>query len=181
MKTTKKKNPNPQRKPRILKKSGISKRARNAERVRLEGLVSDLSKTRDNLGEKVRQQTDEIKEGVDKQQRSEEQIYIRTKAMESTADGIFIIDAQKPNFPVIYANQSFQAMTGYGKKEIVGRNYFLLYGADADPRIVEEIKHTIHQGKSFHREMLSFRKDGNKYWNLLRCQRKVKMSGFLQS
>ncbi|MCX5698007.1 MAG: ATP-binding protein, partial [Candidatus Omnitrophica bacterium] len=105
---------------------------------------------------------------AEKQIRSEEQIYIRTKAMEATADGIFIIDAQKPNFPVIYANQSFQKMTGYAEREILGRNYFLFYGVDADPRIVNEIKHTIRQGKSFHGEMLNFQKNGKKCCNLLR-------------
>ncbi len=88
--------------------------------------------------------------------------------MEATADGIFIIDAKNPNFPIIYANQSFQKMTGYAKREILGRNYFFFYGADADSPIVNEIKQTIHKGKSFHREMLNFQKNGKKYWNLLR-------------
>jgi PAS domain S-box-containing protein len=88
--------------------------------------------------------------------------------MEATSDGIFIIDALKPNFPVIYANQSFCTMTGYAKSDIIGQNYFLHYGSHADPRVVEEIKHTILQGKSFNGEMLHFRKNGKKYWNLLR-------------
>jgi len=148
---------------------------RNVERVRLEGLVTDLSKSRDDLGVKIQQQADELKvkngqlrNGAKKQIRQNEQIHILTKAMESTADGIFIIDAQKQDFPVIYANQSFQKMTGYAKSEILGRNYFLFYGVDADPRIVNEIKHTIRKGKSFHGEMLNFKKDGKKYWNSLR-------------
>ena len=110
----------------------------------------------------------QLKQGANKQQRSEEQIYIRNKAMEATADGIFIIDAQKPDFPVIYANQSFYTITGYAKRDILGQNYFSHYGSYTDPRIIEEIKHTILQGKSFHGEMLHFKKNGEKYWNLLR-------------
>jgi PAS domain S-box-containing protein len=98
----------------------------------------------------------------------EAQIHIRTQAMESAADGIFIIDAKMPNLPIIYANQSFQKMIGYAKRKILGRNYFLLYGADADPRIIEKIKQTIHRGKSFHGEMLNFQKNGKKCWNSLR-------------
>ena len=74
---------------------------------------------------------EQLKQGVDKQKRSEEQIHIRTKAMDAVADGIFIIDALKLNFPVIYANQSFQTMTGYTKREIIGKNYFLHYGLGA--------------------------------------------------
>ena len=84
-----------------------------------------------SLEKKVRKQTGELKvkkgqlkQGADREKIAEEQIYVRTKAMESALDGIFIIDAQKPDFPVIYANQSFQAMTGYRKREILGKNYF---------------------------------------------------------
>jgi PAS domain S-box-containing protein len=128
-----------------------------------------------NLKDKVRRQTDELeirdgqlKQGADREKLAAEQIYIRTKAMESTSDGIFIIDALKPNFLVIYANQSFYTMTGYAKSDVIGQNYFLHYGSHADPRVVEEIKHTILQGKSFNGEMLHFKKNGKKYWNLLR-------------
>jgi PAS domain S-box-containing protein len=98
----------------------------------------------------------------------EAQIHIRTQAMESAADGIFIIDAKMPNFPIIYANQSFQKMTGYAKKYIIGQSYLLFYGADTESRLVEEIKQTIEQGKVFHGEMLTYRKNGEKFWILLR-------------
>ena len=154
-----------------LRKKGI----RKMDRLRFRVLTSEFNKVRDDLGVKIQQQADELKikngqlrSGAEKQIGSEEQIYIRTKAMEATADGIFIIDAQKPDFPIIYANQSFQKMTGYAKREILGRSYFLFYGIDADLRIVNEIKQTIHKGKAFHGEMLNFQKNGKKYWNLLR-------------
>jgi len=131
--------------------------------------------TRNNLAEKVRLQTDELtvksgqlKQGADREKLAEEQIYIRTQAMESTLDGIFIIDAQKPDFPIIYANPSFLNLTGYSKSEIIGKSYFLLYGPNADLRVSEEIKQTLAQGKSFHGEVLRSKKNGEKYWCLLR-------------
>lgn len=169
MKTTKKTNPEPKRTPRLPQ--GVQ----SGERARLRKRVSDLNKTHDTLRKKIGLQASELvtkdgqlRRGAGKQERSDEQVYIRTKAMESTMDGIFIIDAQMPFFPVVYANPSFQTMTGFGRREILGKNYFLLYGADADPRIVQEIRHTILQGRSFHGEMLNFRKNGEKYWHLLR-------------
>jgi PAS domain S-box-containing protein len=155
----KKKQSKLKRKPRKKLLSG--NKVRKVERVCLEKLVRQQA---DELNIKNGQ----LKNGIDKQQRSEEMIHIRTKAMESTADGIFIIDAKKPDFPIIYANQSFQKMTGYAKREIIGRNYFFFYGTDADSSLVNEIKQTIHKGKSFHGEMLNFQKNGKKYWNLLR-------------
>jgi two-component system sensor kinase FixL len=149
--------------------------ALNTNRRRKEDQSSDLNDSRDSLRNKIKQQTDDLsikeeqlKQGADKQKRSEEQIHIRTKAMEETSDGIFIIDAIKPNFPIIYANQSYYKITGYTKGEILGNNYFLHYGPYTDPRFFEEIKHTLLHGKSFFGEMLQFRKNGDKYWNLLR-------------
>ena len=68
------------------------------------------------------------KQGANREKLAEEQIHIRTKAMESTFDGIFIIDAKKPDFPIIYANPSFYHLTGFSKNEIIGKNYFLIYG-----------------------------------------------------
>ncbi len=143
------------------KKPIAKKITRNGKRVRLERLVQQQA-------DELKVKNGQLRNGVEKQARSEEQIHIRTKAMESTADGIFIIDAQNQDFPIIYTNQSFQKMTGFAKSEILGRNYFLLYGVGVDPRIVNEIKHTMRKGKSFHGEMLNFQKSGKKYWNLLR-------------
>ena len=110
----------------------------------------------------------QLKHGAEKQVRSEEQIYILTKAIESTADGVFIIDALKQDFPVIYANQSLRNMTGYVTMETIGNSKYLVYGADSDNRIIDELKHTIRQGEIFHGEMFNFQKDGKKYCNLLR-------------
>jgi two-component system sensor kinase FixL len=134
------------------------------------------------LEEKIRQQSDELesrsgqlkqgadreKQGADREKIAEEQIHIRTKAMESTMDGIFIIDAKKDNFPIIYANPSFFSMTGYSKSEVMGKSYFLLNGFSSNLRISEEIKQTLRQGKAFHGEMLNFKKNGEKFWSLLR-------------
>ncbi len=168
MKTTKKK---------IIKslQKLVPGKVSKTERVRFQEEAADLNKSKDSLGRRIKQQSNQLslknkqlRHGADKALRAEEQIHILTKAMEATADGIFIIDVKKVNFPVIYSNQSFHTMTGYAKKEILGRNYFLLYGADADTRIIEEIKSTMNQGESFHGEMLSFQKNGKKYWNLLR-------------
>ena len=139
--------------PRRVKKNG--------EHVRLEGVVQKQAN-------ELKVKNGQLKKGADKHIKSEEQIYILTKAMESTIDGIFIVDAQKQDFPITYANQSFLEMTGYAKTEVLGRSYFLFYGVDADFRSINEIKRLINKGKSFHGEMLSFRKDGKKYWNSLR-------------
>ncbi|MBP9854180.1 MAG: PAS domain-containing protein [Candidatus Omnitrophica bacterium] len=158
--------------PKTSKTPHISQNALKPSHIK-KPLVKKV--TRNTLEEQVRQQTDEInirngqlKQGADREKVAEEQIQIQTKAMESTTDSIFIIDAKKSYFPIIYANPAFYSLTGYTKNEVDGINYFLLYGSDADLRVVEEIKQTMLQGKSFHGEMLNFKKDGQKFWSSLR-------------
>ena len=119
----------------------------------------------------------QLDKGKNKQHRSEEQIRISTKAMESIADGIFIVDTQAADFPVIYANRSFQRITGHTRKKILGKNYFLLYGAGADQRVISEMKNAIKKGRAFRGEMFSFQKKGQKCWTLLRIAPVRDLSG----
>lgn len=143
------------------KKPVLKKKILNGERVRLKGLVRKQA-------DELKVKNGQLRNGVEKQARAELQIYIRTQAMEAASDGIFIIDAQKQGFPVIYANQSFQRMTGYARSEIIGQSYFLFYEDDVDSNAVNEIRQAIYKGKSFSGEVLSFQKNGKKYLNLLR-------------
>jgi two-component system, LuxR family, sensor kinase FixL len=138
--------------------------------------------TRNNLEAQVRHQTDELairsgqlkqssdreKLSVGREKLAREQIHIRNKAMESTLDGIFIIDAKGSQDIIVYVNPSFCDLTGYAKNELIGKNYFLLDGLHADPRVAEEIRDTLRQGKAFHGEMLNFKKNGEKFWSTLR-------------
>jgi PAS domain S-box-containing protein len=140
------------------------------------GKKSLLNKiTRQSLEDQVRQKTDELNVkqgqlqlGADREKIAEEQIHIRTKAMEAAADGIFIIEARNQAFLVVYANPSFYKITGYMKGDIIGKDYFLLYGPDFDQRVSHEIRKTLEQGKIFYGEMLSFKKNGEKFWCFLR-------------
>lgn len=173
MKKSLQKTPYLKRKSQALKKSSISSSTTRQRKSLSEKKAH--SAERNHLRDTVRQQADslkiqkgQLKQGVEREKLAEAQVLIRAKAMDSTIDGIFIIDAQKDDFPIIYSNQSFQAMTGYAKKNILGKNYFLLYGVAADPRTLKEIKSTVLQNKPFHGEMLNSRKNGEKFWNYLR-------------
>lgn len=139
------------------KKKEITKRTLRPQSPKLEA----LSLNRANLpDEKLRVQSVDCS-AID-------EIDIRTKAMEFTTDGVFLIDATNPDLQIIYANSSFARITGFSHQETIGKGYFLLKGLFFDPRMVEEIKATLNEGKPFHGEMLNFKKNGEKYWNLLR-------------
>ncbi len=164
-------------------KLGADREKQGADRERLGADREKQGANREKLGagrerlaeEQFRLQTDEIelkdgqlREGADREKLAEEQIHIRTKAMEATFDGIFIIDALKPDFPIIYANPSFYHLTGFTKNEVIGKNYFLLYGVVDNLHALEEIKQALLQGRSFQGELLNSKKNGEKFWSLLR-------------
>jgi len=150
-------------------KLGASREKLAEEQYRLQTDEMELKDEQIREGaDRERQGVDRERLGADREKLAEAQIDIRTKAIESTFDGIFIIDALKPNFPIIYANPSFFKLTGYDKKEVIGKNYFLLYGGSDNIIVADEIKQTLLAGSVFQGEMIHLKKNGKKFWSLLR-------------
>ena len=96
--------------------------------------------------------------------RHDEDLILKEKAFRKISQGILITDA---NRLIISANQAFQAITGYGEEEIVGKNCKFLQGPQTDPQIVEKIRNALNHGVDFHGEILNYRKDGTIFWNEL--------------
>jgi PAS domain S-box-containing protein len=48
------------------------------------------------------------------------------RLLESSPDGVALIDAQAQDQPVIYVNAGFSTLTGYQAAELMGRNLCLL-------------------------------------------------------
>lgn len=81
--------------------------------------------------------------------------------LEQTSNSIMITNKKGD---IEYVNAAFEKISGYEKKEVLGRNpRFLKTGHTSD----EEYKNlwkTISGGKVWHGEMLNRRKDGTTYW-----------------
>jgi PAS domain S-box-containing protein len=72
-----------------------------------------------------------------------------------------------PDNPIVFANEAFQNLTGYGRAEIVGRNCRFLQGAETDRSAVSQIREAIEQKRSIGIDLLNYRKDGSTFWNAL--------------
>nr|AML78264.1 putative LOV domain-containing protein [Glaucocystis sp. BC-2016] len=68
---------------------------------------------------------------------------------------------------IVYASDRFSTITGYKRKEILGRNCRFLQGTDTDPAAVNEIRTAINLRRSCKVGLLNYRKDGTQFWNLL--------------
>ncbi len=89
------------------------------------------------------------------------------RAMDEATVGITIADADRPDNPLVYANEGFCRLTGYDREAVVGRNCRFLQGPDTDPATVERLRAAIDAEESVTVELLNYRPDGEPFWNLL--------------
>ena len=97
----------------------------------------------------------------------EEQLNLKDLALASSAEGITIADATKPDCPLIYVNKGFEKITGYSADFACGTNCRFLQGEDTDPSAVEEIRTAIKEQRECIVEILNYRKNGEPFWNRL--------------
>ena len=90
--------------------------------------------------------------------------YAIGQALEMISEGALIVDGERK---VIYANPAFASITGYRRRDIIGRSCTVLHGPRTDPRAVEQATLSLASGRSYRGEMLNYRKDGTPFWNAL--------------
>lgn len=89
------------------------------------------------------------------------------KIVSGVREGIGIIDAQQHDFPLIYVNEGFERLTGYGCGEVMAGNYRILQGADLDRPETAVMLAAIANGKGRVATLRNSRKDGSVFWNEL--------------
>ena len=92
--------------------------------------------------------------------RSEALLNLRTKALDSAANGIAITDLQGT---IIWANAACAALTGYTPSEILGQNPRLFKSGRHDGAFYRGLWTTVRQGRVWHGEIINRRKDGTLY------------------
>lgn len=88
-------------------------------------------------------------------------------AMDAASQGISIADAAHPDMALVYVNDAFIKLSGYGRDEIVGRNCRFLQGKNTDRKSVETIKDAISKGGSCTVEIVNYKKSGEEFLNKL--------------
>lgn len=81
-------------------------------------------------------------------------------AIESSAEAIVITN---PAGIVQYLNSAFERITGYGKKEIVGRSLYQLNSGEHEENFYGKISDTLKNGQSWSGQITSRKKDGVLY------------------
>jgi diguanylate cyclase (GGDEF)-like protein/PAS domain S-box-containing protein len=85
--------------------------------------------------------------------------------VESSPEGVVLIDAQGTDHPVIYVNPAFEALTGYTSADLIGRNLRLLQADDREQDGRHRLRDALSRGETCRVLLRNYRKDGSLFWN----------------
>ncbi len=88
-------------------------------------------------------------------------------AVRATRMPMIITNPRQPDNPVVFANDAFCRLTGYGREEILGRNCRFLQGPGSDPAVVGRIRAAVAGERSIETDVRNYRKNGEAFWNRL--------------
>ena len=106
---------------RWIRERGFVIRNEAGEPIRLAGLAEDVTDANAAL----------------------EKLRIQDCAIASATTGIVIADVRQRQTPIIYCNDAFTEMTGYGRDEVLGRNCSFLHGHDRSQPEVQVLDEAI--------------------------------------
>jgi PAS domain S-box-containing protein len=108
-----------------------------------------------------------IQRDVTERHRYEQDRLLQAQIMQALTDGVMLIDATQTSLPIVYVNEVFTRMTGYGSHEAVGRNCFLLNGPNTDRESIDAMLKAFEEHQTVTVELVNYRKDGSSFWNIL--------------
>jgi PAS domain S-box-containing protein len=90
----------------------------------------------------------------------EQQLLVRTTAIEAAANGIMITD---PQGLIIWANPALARMSGYTLRELIGQSTHIFNSGQHEAKFYHQMWKTILAGTVWQGEMINRRKDGSLY------------------
>lgn len=76
-----------------------------------------------------------------------------------------ISNPRMPDNPIIECNAAFEALTGYDRDEVIGRNCRFLTGQGSEPELIEALREGIREQRPVMVEILNYRKNGQPFRN----------------
>ncbi len=104
---------------------------------------------------------------ISTQRQVEQELILRTRAVEASINAVVITDYNLPDNPIVYVNPAFERITGYRKEETLGRNCRFLQNDDRNQLGIASIKRAVSNGERGSALLRNYRKDGSLFWNEL--------------
>jgi diguanylate cyclase (GGDEF)-like protein/PAS domain S-box-containing protein len=90
---------------------------------------------------------------------------IYRRLLETSPEGVVLVDAGDAAHPVVYANPAFTTLTGYESAELLGRNLRLLQGDDREQDGRQRLREALKAAEACRVLLRNYRKDGSLFWN----------------
>jgi PAS domain S-box-containing protein len=87
-------------------------------------------------------------------------LHLMDRAVASSSNGIILTDATASDNPIIYVNPAFEQITGYSKKEVLGKNCRFLQGDEKDQDGLDTLRKALRNQKECTVVLRNFKKDG---------------------
>jgi len=87
------------------------------------------------------------------------------RLLESSPEGVVMVDARTPEHPVVYVNPGFETLTGYAAADLIGKNLRLLQADDRDQDARHRLREALGKGEPCRVLLRNYRKDGTVFWN----------------
>ena len=98
---------------------------------------------------------------ISERKKEQEQLFLFSQAVEQSTSAIVITDKHAD---IVYTNQFFSELTGYGREELYGTNPDILTAGEKNTAVSEEIWHTVKNGGTWKGFLRNSRKSGARYW-----------------
>jgi PAS domain S-box-containing protein len=87
-------------------------------------------------------------------------------------------DMQQEDFPIVYASDAFQSLTGYAPREVIGHNCRFLQAPGGhvfkgakrkhiSSKLLRQMGKGLETGSEVQLELTNFKKDGTRFTNIL--------------
>ena len=92
---------------------------------------------------------------------------ILSQILDSSVNGITLVDPDQEDMPLVYANSAFTMMTGYTNEETIGKNCRFLQGADQNQVERIQLHEAIKNTQAAEVTLRNYRKNGELFYNRL--------------
>ncbi|AQU84318.1 MULTISPECIES: sensor domain-containing protein [unclassified Halomonas] len=102
---------------------------------------------------------------ISERKATERQLALLKRSVESSTNGVVIVDALSHDLPIVYVNAAFERMTGYPREAALGRNCRFLQGEETDRATLLQLHKGIEEQREVHVVIRNYRRNGVPFWN----------------
>ena len=89
------------------------------------------------------------------------------RQLEAINSALVISDFRHPDMPIMFVNDRFRVLTGYGPEEVIGRNCRFLQGDDNQQEALLPLRQAIAAGRGGYALLRNYRRNGEMFLNEL--------------